>query len=112
MVKQYVPSQGDIVLLQFSPQRGREQAGMRPALVLTPGKYNERVGLMIACPITSNAKGYPFEVPLPKGLRTHGVILADHVKSLDWRERNAKYVERAPGSTLQHVLDKLGLLFQ
>ncbi|NOS68119.1 MAG: endoribonuclease MazF [Candidatus Peribacteraceae bacterium] len=112
MVKRWVPAQGDIVFLQFNPQKGREQAGMRPALVLTNEKYNESVGLMIACPITSKAKGYPFEVLLPSGLRTHGVILADHVKSLDWRERQVKFVERASENTLDQVLEKLTLLLR
>lgn len=110
MVKRWVPAQGDIVFLQFNPQKGREQAGMRPALVLTPAKYNDRVGLMLACPITRNAKGYPFEVMLPAGLRTRGVILADHVKSLDWRERQAKFVERVAETAVDHVLEKLALL--
>ncbi len=111
-MKRYVPSQGDIVFLQFNPQQGREQAGHRPALVLSPQTYNERVGLIVTCPITSQQKGYPFEVVLPKGLRSRGVILADHVKSPDWRTREARYVEHVPDDTLQQVFEKLGLLLR
>ena len=112
MVKRYVPSQGDIVFLQFSPQQGREQAGVRPAVVLSPASYNERVGLMLACPVTGQAKGYPFEVSLPAGMRTHGVVLSDHVKSLDWTMRKAKFVERVPRSTLLHILSRVELLLE
>lgn len=110
MVKVKTPARGDIVMLQFHPQRGREQAGHRPALVLSPLAYNEKVGLAILCPITSNVKGYPFEVALPSMMKTKGVILADHVKSLDWRVREAKIVERVPGPVLTEVLEKLKLL--
>jgi mRNA interferase MazF len=110
MVKRYVPAQGDIVMLQFHPQRGREQAGMRPALVLSPQQYNAKVGLMLACPMTSNAKGYPFEVALPVGMKTHGVVLADHVKSLDFGARGARFVEKMPREVLEKVLCKLELL--
>ncbi|OGJ58162.1 mRNA-degrading endonuclease [Candidatus Peribacteria bacterium RIFCSPHIGHO2_01_FULL_55_13] len=112
MVKTYVPAQGDIVMLQFHPQRGREQSGMRPALVLSPEKYNGKVGLMLACPITSKAKGYPFEVALPTGMKTHGVVLADHVKSLDYGARGVKFVESMPREALQQVLLKLQLLMR
>ncbi len=110
MVKKFAPSRGDIVSLQFNPQRGREQAGRRPALVLTPKEYNTRVGLMIACPITSHSKGYPFEVALPASMKTHGVILADHVKSLDWSARNARFIERLSPDMLQNVAQKLTVL--
>ncbi len=110
MVKSYVPAQGDIIMLQFHPQRGREQAGMRPALVLSPQRYNAKVGLMLACPITGQAKGYPFEVVLPAGMKTHGVILADHVKSLDFGARRARFVERMPRETLKQVWQRLELL--
>lgn len=110
MVKAYVPARGDIVFLQFNPQRGREQVGLRPALVLSPKEYNEKVGLMLACPITSQAKGYPFEVALPRGLKTRGVILADHVKSLDWKARQARFLGKVPAITLSEVLEKISLL--
>ncbi len=79
----YVPDCGDAIWLTFSPQTGHEQAGRRPALVLSPGVYNSKVGLAILCPVTDQAKGYPFEVRIPDGLEVAGVILADQVKSLD-----------------------------
>ncbi len=110
MVKRYVPAQGDIIMLQFHPQRGREQAGMRPAIVLSPQKYNAKVGLMLVCPITTHAKGYPFEVALPEGMKTHGVVLADHVKSLDFGARGAKFVERMPRENVKQVLQRILLL--
>ena len=105
-----VPDRGDIVSLQFNPQRGREQAGRRPALVLTPRSYNAKVGLAILCPITSHAKGYPFEVALPNAMKTKGVILADHVKSLDWQVRGARITEKVPPSVLAEVQAKLEVL--
>ena len=110
MVKSAVPDRGDIVSLQFNPQRGKEQAGRRPALVLSSRSFNAKVGLAICCPITSHAKGYPFEVSLPRWMKTKGVILADHVKSLDWHARGARIIERVPSSTLAEVLGKLELL--
>lgn len=105
-----MPERGDIVMLQFSPQAGREQAGMRPAFVLSPRRYNAKVGLMLACPITSKSKGYPFEVPLPGNLKTHGVILADHVRSLDWKHRHARLIEIAPKQVTLEVVGRLDLL--
>lgn len=104
------PDRGDIVSLQFNPQRGREQAGKRPALVLSPRSYNAKVGLAICCPITSHAKGYPFEVLLPQGMKSKGVILSDHVKSLDWQARGARIIERVSPSVLDEVFGKLNLL--
>ncbi|MEK7201042.1 MAG: endoribonuclease MazF [Patescibacteria group bacterium] len=104
------PDRGDVVSLQFTPQCGREQAGRRPALVLSPRSYNAKVGLAILCPITSHTKGYPFEVTLPRGLKTQGVVLADHVKSLDWHMRGARIIERVPPSVLAEILAKLSLL--
>jgi mRNA interferase MazF len=80
----YIPARGDVVYLDFDPQAGREQKGRRPALVLSPIAYNRRVGLCVACPITNQVKGYPFEVAIPAGFQVTGVILADQVKSLDW----------------------------
>lgn len=105
-----VPDRGDIVSLQFDPQRGKEQAGRRPAVVLSPRSYNAKVGLAILCPITSHAKGYPFEVTLPRGMKTKGVILADHVKSLDWHAREARIIEHVSPSVLAEVLAKLEML--
>ena len=87
----YIPSRGDIVWLSFDPQAGHEQAGHRPAFVVSPEAYNRKTGLFLVCPITSKVKGYPFEVPLPSGLQVGGVILADQIKSLDWKARRAKF---------------------
>jgi mRNA interferase MazF len=106
----YVPDRGDIVWLAFTPQAGREQAGRRPAVVLTPARYNDKAGLAICCPITSQVNGYPFEVALPAGLPVSGVILADQVKSLDWRSRRAVLLGRLPDTVLEDVLLKLGAL--
>jgi mRNA interferase MazF len=105
----FVPDRGDVVWLQFNPQAGHEQAGRRPALVLSPSAYNAKVGLAILCPITSQVKGYPFEVEI-RGQEVNGVVLADQVKSLDWRVRAAELVERASGSVVQDVLQKLATL--
>ena len=85
----YVPERGDLVWLQFDPQRGGEPPGRRPALVISPGSYNRTVGLALVCPVTSRVKGYPFEVPLPDGLEVQGAVLCDRLKSLDWRSRSA-----------------------
>jgi len=101
-----VPDRGDIVWISLNPQAGREQAGRRPAVVLSPAAYNSRVGLMLLCPITSQMKGYPFEVPLPTGLSLTGVVLADQIKSLDWRARRAEIAGRLPTAVVQEVLVK------
>jgi len=106
-VTAYVPARGDIVWLDFDPQAGREQAGRRPAFVLSPGPYNERVGLALCCPVTSQVKGYPFEVAVPAGLGVSGVVLADQVKSLDWRRRRAVFVAAMPEATVQEVSRKV-----
>jgi mRNA interferase MazF len=103
----YTPQRGDIVWLSFSPQAGHEQAGRRPGLVLSPAKYNGKVGLMLACPITSRVKGYPFEVEIPAGVGVSGVILSDQLRSLDWRERRAEYVGTVDVGTLDNVRAKL-----
>ena len=108
----YVPDRGDVVWLAFTPQAGREQAGRRPAVVLTPARYNDKAGLAICCPITSQVKGYPFEVALPAGLPVSGVILADQVKSLDWRSRRATRIARLPDAVMEDLLLKLGALLQ
>lgn len=110
MVKEYIPNQGDIVLINFNPQSGKEQAGRRPAIVLSPLKYNKIVGLMICAPITSKNKGYPFEVELPKSLKTKGVVLADHIRNLDYKIRKAKFREKITKSVLNEVLHKLNTL--
>jgi mRNA interferase MazF len=105
-----VPERGDVVWIHFNPQAGHEQAGRRPALVISPGAYNARVGLALLCPITSQVKGYPFEVAIPAGHGVSGVILSDQVKSLDWKARNADFLERVPEPVLHEVLQKLGTL--
>ena len=107
---EFVPRRGDLVWLHFDPQTGHEQAGRRPALVLSPGSYNGRVGLAILCPVTGQAKGYPFEVPLPSGGDVAGVVLSDQVKSLDWRARRAELIESLPLGVTEEVLQKLGTL--
>ena len=110
MSRSYVPDAGDLVWLDFDPHAGREQAGRRPAVILSPAAYNEKASLVIACPVTSQVKGYPFEVPLPKGLPVGGVVLADHVKSLDWRMRRAEKAGKAPGHVLADIRQRLGVL--
>ena len=111
MVEQpYVPDTGDIVWLTFTPQAGHEQAGRRPALVLSPRSYNEKTSLALFCPITSRAKGYPFEVSLPNAGPITGVILADQIKSLDWRARRIRFASQVPSRVLDEVLTKLTVL--
>jgi mRNA interferase MazF len=106
-VTTYVPDRGDVVWIDLNPQAGSEQAGRRTCLVLSPQLYNGRSGLAVFCPITNQVKGYPFEVALPTGLTTTGVVLADHVKSLDWRARKADFREKLPESVVQDVIDTL-----
>jgi len=106
----YCPKRGDVVWISFNPQAGHEQAGHRPALVLSPQSYNRMVGLAILCPITSQVKGYPFEVKIPEGLKVDGAILSDQVKSLDWRARKASRICALPEATVKQVLNKVGVL--
>ena len=112
MVASYEPDRGDLVWLDFSPQTGHEQRGRRPALVLSPRRYNARVGLALLCPVTSRVKGYPFEVTVPQGLPFGGVVLADQVKSLDWRSRNAEFAGKMPEVSVDGVLAKLDVLLR
>ena len=112
MVARYVPDKGELVWLEFDPQSGREQAHTRPALVLTPTIYNSRSSLALVCPVTSREKGYPFEVPLPGRMKTKGVVLADQVKSLDWKARKAKKIEEVPAATLDQVMEKITILLE
>lgn len=107
----YVPKRADIIWLNFSPQAGHEQAGKRPALVLSPEEYNKKTSLLIACPITSKVKGYPFEVTLT-GNEIDGVVLSDQVKSLDWKVRKAAFAERAAATVIKEVQSKLLLLLE
>lgn len=99
----YVPARGDLVWLEFDPQTGHEQAGRRPALVVSHAEYNKKVGLAVFCPVTSQVKGYPFEVVLPAGLAVTGVVLSDQVKSLDWRARRAARIASVPTNVLEQV---------
>ena len=110
MVKKYIPDRGDIVLINFSPQFGREQYGKRPAVVISPKSYNAKVGLAIFCPITSKIKNYPFEVILENYLKTRGAVLSDHVKSFDWTARNVYFKEKMSQKNLNEVLAKLSML--
>lgn len=106
----YSLERGDVVWLQFDPQAGHEQAGRRPALVISPGAYNSKAGLALMCPITSKAKGYPFEVQLPSDSKVSGVVLADQVKNLDWQVRKAELLCKAPEEVVTEVLSKIQLL--
>jgi mRNA interferase MazF len=101
------PKRGDVVWLDFTPQAGHEQAGRRPAAVISHSEYNRKAGLMLACPITNQRKGYPFEVSLPAGLAITGVIQADQVRSLDWKSRRAAFIGHLDEETLAEVLSKL-----
>ena len=106
----YAPDAGDIIWLTLAPTAGHEQAGHRPALVLSPEAYNTRVGLAICCPITSHVKGYPFEVALPPDLPVKGVVLADQVRSVDWRSRHAEFAGKVTREVLAEVMDRLAAL--
>lgn len=108
----YIPDNGDIVWITFTPQTGHEQAGHRPALVLSPKTYNGKVGLAILCPITSQVKGYPFEVLIPDGLEVSGAVLSDQVKSLDWKARKAEFSCKLPPATFNEVIQKLSTLIR
>ena len=112
MPRRYVPERGDVVWLQFDPQAGHEQAGKRPALVISPAAYNGRVGLALLCPITSQKKGYPFEVALPGGFKVQGVVLADQIKSLDWRARRAERAGDVPAAVLEETVAKIRVLVE
>jgi len=106
------PARGDLVWISFDPQAGSEQAGRRPALVLSGAAYNRRTGMALFCPITNKAKGYPFEVPLPPGLAVTGVILVDQVKCLDWRVRRAEHVGRVDDAVVTQVHERLDILLE
>ena len=111
MVKRsYVPGNGEIVWRTFNPQSGHEQAGRRPALALSPRSYNRKTSLALFCPITSRAKGYPFEVSLPAADAVTGVVLAHQIKSLDWRARRVRFESKAPPRVVSKVFEKLAVL--
>jgi mRNA interferase MazF len=107
--KNYIPERGDIIWLNFNPQAGHEQKGKRPALVLSPKAYNEKVDLGLFCPITSKIKQYPFEVRI-QNRKIDGVVLSDQIKSLDWKGRDAKFIIKANKEEINEVLEKLGVL--
>ncbi len=109
-MKGYVPDSGDIVWLRFDPQAGHEQAGHRPALVLSPGRYNRLRGMMLCCPMTSRIKGYSFEVVV--SAEPPSAVLADQVKSVDWRAREAAHKGTAPPAALAEVRAKLRALLE
>jgi mRNA interferase MazF len=106
----FVPERGDAIWVTLDPQAKHESAGRRPALVLSPATYNGRVGLALLCPITNQVKGYPFEVALPEGLAVSGVVLADAVKSLDWRARKAVHIGTVPDDVVAQVVERLTAL--
>lgn len=106
----WIPQRGDVVWITMNPTVGHEQFGRRPALVLSPAAYNGKVGLAILCPITSQVKGYPFEVRVPDGLPVEGVVLADQAKSLDWRARGAELLCTVPQESTLTVLQRLETL--
>jgi len=108
--ERYVPERGDLVWLNFHPQRGHEQQGRRPAVVVSPRIYNQRSGLALFCPITSKTKDYPFEVQLPENCTIQGAILSDQLKSLDWKMRDADFICRCGSATLHELLAKVKTL--
>ncbi|MFZ2447767.1 MAG: type II toxin-antitoxin system PemK/MazF family toxin [Syntrophobacteraceae bacterium] len=108
--KDFVPRRGDVITIDLDPVKGHEQGGRRPALVLSADDYNRIVGLALVVPITMKAKGYPFEVPVPQGCKVKGTILADHIKCIDWRGRNARHCDTLPAEVLKEVEEKLGPL--
>jgi mRNA interferase MazF len=112
MSRHYVPDRADLVWLQFNPQAGHEQRGIRPALVVSSSEYNLKTGLALFCPITNQTKGYPFEVSLPSGLKVSGVVLADHVKNLDWKARNAKKIGTVPDDIVKRVAERIAELIE
>ena len=107
----YFPDRGDVVWLDFDPQLGHEQAGKRPAIVISPLEYNKRIGLALFFPITSQIKGYPFEVRI-KLTKIDGAILSDQIKNMDWKARRIKYIEKASEEILEEVREKLGWILE
>lgn len=110
MVKAYVPERGDIIKLSFSPQLGKEQAGFRPALVISPIAYNRKSHFILACPITNQIKGWRFEVILSESMKTSGVVLTDQIRVLDWQARSVKFVEKASLDVVEEALAKISTL--
>ncbi len=112
MPKIYVPDRGDVVWINLNPQAGHEQAGRRPAVVMSPAAYNGKVSLAILCPVTNQIKGYPFEVVIPQGLKVSGAVLSDQAKSLDWKARKAELICKLPDTVINDVLRKLTTLLR
>ena len=108
----YVPWRGDVVWIDLEPQKGPEQAGHRPAVVLSRSDYNRKTRLAVICPITTQAKGYPFEVSIPVGLAVTGIILADQIRCVAWRERKTTFICQIPVATLEEVWQKIELLLE
>jgi len=108
----YIPGRGDVIWLMFNPQAGHEQAGRRPALVISPIAYNGKSGLALVCPITTQVKQYPFEVGIPPGLPVAGVVLADQIKNLDWKARKAEYICTLRAEVMEDVIAKIIPLFE
>lgn len=112
MVSRYVPRRGDVVWMDFSPQAGREQAGRRPALVLSSKTYNRKTGRCLACPVTSQIKGYPFELRLPPECAVQGAVLVDHVKNQDWQARRAERADAVADVFTDQVADLVDALMR
>lgn len=112
MIRNYIPRRGDVVWINMYPQAGHEQSGRRPAIVLSPRSYNSKVGLALFCPVTNQMKGYPFEVIIPPGLKVSGAILADQVKSLDWKIRNTEYYDKVPETVVLEIFKKFSTLLR
>ncbi len=109
VAENYIPERGDIVWLNFNPQAGHEQKGKRPAIVISPKEYNEKVGLALFCPITSKIKGYPFEVRIETE-RINGVVLSDQIKSLDWKTREIEYITKDSQEKTEEIINKISVL--
>lgn len=112
MGKEYIPQRSDLIWIDMNPLAGHVQSGRRPAIVLSPKNYNDKVGLALLCPITNQVKGYPFEVILPEGLKIKGVILSDQLKSLDWKIKKAAFIDSVPEHTIEETLKKAKILLQ
>ena len=108
----FVPGRGDLVWLRFAEEAGHEQTGQRPAVIVSPREYNQKVGLCLCCPITSRVKGYPFEFELPPGLGVNGAILCDHVRSVDWKARRARRIAALPPQAMREVQARILVLIQ
>ena len=108
----YIPDRGDAVWINMHPQAGHEQAGRRPAVVLSPSSYNSKVGLALFCPVTNQIKGYPFEVVIPEGLKVAGAVLSDQVKNLDWKIRNTEFYDKIPEAVILETVKKLSTLLR